>query len=363
MRLYIVGAGFIARQHARGVTPLPQAPTELHVCDSNPDTLVSFQKEYPSFKTWPTMEAMLQAPADEKDIVVIATPPIPHAALAEKAMLSGRHVLVEKPLAMSEGELRNLQEVSRRTGRRFAECSVRFIDTPAFRRAASLLGSGAIGRPKSLRWIHRSRRTRAGVEYQPGSSWFLDRSEAGGGTLLDWGPYDLCAVFQLLHPRAFEVRTAWTAQFVNGMEPVGATYDIETQASAACLLELEDGSRIPLTYERTSAIYGREDSIAEIEGEKGAVRFDWLGWIDGGALVWSKDEGGKAVDQVESFGAGDLDFQFKPLHYFVKALQGQENPGFEGGRACYIHACVLAIARAAATGQPQRVARREWETV
>ncbi|UPW18738.1 oxidoreductase [Agarivorans sp. TSD2052] len=53
----------------------------------------------------------------EIDIVVIASPNAMHAQLAEQAMLSGKHVIVEKPLAINSEQCLHLQQLSEQTGR------------------------------------------------------------------------------------------------------------------------------------------------------------------------------------------------------------------------------------------------------
>lgn len=360
MRLYIIGAGFIGRQHARAAMAMPKPFSEMHVCDPSPTALAAFKVAAPTFSTWDSVEAMLADPPRADDLVVIATPPASHVGLGVSVMQGGRHALIEKPLALVEADLRRLLDVAAKSGKRFADCSARFLHSPAADLTAKLLGDGTLGRVGHIRWSHRNRRSRPGVEYQPQSPWFLNKSLAGGGILLDWAPYDLGLIFQLLKPVAFEVRHAFTRQFINGKEPAGQVNDVETQIVAACVLELADGSKVQLSYERASAVYGREESLAELEGARGALRMDWLGWIDAGKASLSVDQEGQPKDSDLGVGPGELDLHFKPLHYFSAALRGEPNLGFEGVEACYLHACVLALSSAAETGRVQSVRRSDW---
>lgn len=79
------------------------------VCDSAPSRDpggISFYRDVPGFL------------ADEAiDIVSIATPPSTHKALAIEAMRRGKHVLIEKPLALTEADGLEIIRVSRETGR------------------------------------------------------------------------------------------------------------------------------------------------------------------------------------------------------------------------------------------------------
>ncbi len=360
MRLYIIGAGAIARQHGRAVAASAEPFSELHVCDPAPSALTAFKESNTAFKIWDSAEAMLKAAPQADDLVIVATPPSSHVDLGVSIMLGGRNALIEKPLALSQADLRRLLDAAASSGKRFADCSARFLHSPAADLAATLLTTDQLGRVGHIRWFHRNRRSRPGIEYQPQSPWFLDKSLAGGGILLDWAPYDLGLLFQLFKPVAFEVRHAFTSQFINGHEPANKVNDVETQITAACVLVLKDGAKIQLSYERASAVYGREESLAEIEGARGAFRMDWLGWIDAGRAFLSTDDEGKPKDVDLGVGPGDLDLQFKPLAYFSAALRGQANLGFEGAEACYLQACVLALASAAERGHAQIVQRSDW---
>ena len=56
----------------------------------------------PSVKSYPTSNDLLAV--DDIDIVSIATPPSSHADLARAAMRSGKHVLIEKPIATTASD-------------------------------------------------------------------------------------------------------------------------------------------------------------------------------------------------------------------------------------------------------------------
>ena len=82
---------------------------------------------------------MLSQPAREGDIVVVATPPDTHADLAVQALHSGRHVLCEKPLALTVAEARTMLEAARARNRRLGCCSARHQGTPVMEDVARVL--------------------------------------------------------------------------------------------------------------------------------------------------------------------------------------------------------------------------------
>lgn len=83
-------------------------------------------------------EASIQA-------VAVATQPSTHHDLARRALLAGKHVFVEKPLALEIGHAEELVALARRLGRRLMVGHILQYH-PAFSRLQSLIASGAIGR-------------------------------------------------------------------------------------------------------------------------------------------------------------------------------------------------------------------------
>ncbi len=74
------------------------------------------QKAYPRVPVYPSLEAMLQQAT--LDVVVVATPNDAHVAMAEQCLRAGKHVVIDKPVAVSSSEAARLFPVTRETGRR-----------------------------------------------------------------------------------------------------------------------------------------------------------------------------------------------------------------------------------------------------
>jgi predicted dehydrogenase len=101
--------------------------------------------------------------------VAVATSPDSHAALALRALAAGRHVFVEKPLALDLGEARGIAARARASGRVLMTGHVlRFH--PAFRRLDELVRAGRLGR---LLRIHASRMGPGTVRAQEDAMWCL----------------------------------------------------------------------------------------------------------------------------------------------------------------------------------------------
>src|SRR5688500_15659364 len=110
IRIFLLGAGVIARHHAAAALDADVLPggAELHVADPNAAAAAAFLLEFPDAIAHPDVTSMLSLAAEPTDIAVIATPPFAHRDLVLEALESGRHVLCEKPLALTADEGREM---------------------------------------------------------------------------------------------------------------------------------------------------------------------------------------------------------------------------------------------------------------
>ncbi|HEY7953971.1 MAG TPA: Gfo/Idh/MocA family oxidoreductase [Polyangia bacterium] len=98
VRVAVVGAGYWGINHVRAFSRAPSAEL-VAVCDPDPAALARAAPLAPKAALQPSFEALL---TDETiEAVVLATPAARHADQARAALASGKHVFVEKPLALS----------------------------------------------------------------------------------------------------------------------------------------------------------------------------------------------------------------------------------------------------------------------
>lgn len=109
----IVGYGYWGPNLARNLNELPG--TELRwLCDPREAARERAKLRYPSLVTTADFDEVLHDP--DVDAVVIATPVSTHHPLAKAALLAGKHVFVEKPLAASSREAQELGALSEARG-------------------------------------------------------------------------------------------------------------------------------------------------------------------------------------------------------------------------------------------------------
>ena len=117
MKISIVGCGGISRTHIGAVRDIPYARI-ISVADCIHERAEAAAKQCGA-KAHTSLEDMLAG--EKPDVLHICTPHYLHVPMAVYAMECGVDVLCEKPCAMTEGQLEELRECQRRTGRQFGE--------------------------------------------------------------------------------------------------------------------------------------------------------------------------------------------------------------------------------------------------
>ena len=141
LRIAVLGYGYWGPNIVRNFSKVPGV-TISWVCDLNPKTLKEIPKVYPTIQT--TNDLSMVFSDRSVDAVVIVTPPATHFALAKRAILSDKHVLVEKPMTRSTPEARKLLSLARAT-KKILMVDHTFIYTPAITKLRSIVRSGMLG--------------------------------------------------------------------------------------------------------------------------------------------------------------------------------------------------------------------------
>ena len=177
LRWAVAGAGTISRSIVPDLLLIPENHVEI-VFSRNKAKAASFAEEFGVARWTDDFASLVRDP--RVDVLYLATPFATHADMAREALLAGKHVVVEKPMALNAGEVEELFALAERQGLFLMEAMwMKF--NPAFQHLFELMDSGLIGKPSSLR---------AGFGFplvaDGGSRWDVARS---GGTLLDQGIY------------------------------------------------------------------------------------------------------------------------------------------------------------------------------
>ncbi len=144
IRVAVAGAGFMGTVHAtRWATELGVGVVGIFSRNPERAEALAEQVQAPAFTD---LEEFLALPCD---VVDICLPTNRHAAIAVRAMESGRHVVCEKPMALTLEDADHMLRVATATGRLLLVAHVlRFW--PEYVEVRRLVRSGAIGRPTSV---------------------------------------------------------------------------------------------------------------------------------------------------------------------------------------------------------------------
>ena len=143
LKIGIVGAGIMGESHALVYRTHPQCRLTA-VCDFNHQRAEAFAEKYGGLQRYETVEEMLEKGG--VDLVSVCTPDFAHAGPALAAARAGKHVLVEKPLAVTVGDAQAMiQAASDNHVKVMAQFSHRWV--PAYRQAKDLLSKPESGQP------------------------------------------------------------------------------------------------------------------------------------------------------------------------------------------------------------------------
>jgi predicted dehydrogenase len=212
------------------------------------------------FAQW---EEMLERTKPE--IVVIATPPHLHHAIAVRAFAAGAHVLCEKPLAMTGADAEAMVDAARGAGRVGMTCfNWRFA--AAMQELHTRVTEGSVGRVfhLALRWLA----SRWADEKAP-ATWRMDRTQAGHGAMGDMGVHLVDLVRWTFGEFRRVSAHAGIAYPLRSAPGVGRPPDAEDYCTV--LGELDSGAQVTLTASR--AAHGVNEHSLEAFGTRGGVSY------------------------------------------------------------------------------------------
>jgi len=139
-RLALIGAGYWGKNLVRNFHGL--GCLDL-ICDRSEELLARFREQYPGIETCHTLREVLAR--DDIQAVAIATPAQFHFEQARSALMAGKHVFVEKPMALREGEVSKLATLARERGLTLMVGHLLQYH-PVFRALKQLAADGELGR-------------------------------------------------------------------------------------------------------------------------------------------------------------------------------------------------------------------------
>ena len=201
--------------------------------------------------------------AADLDAVSVCVANVYHADMTVKALNAGKHVLCEKPMAISLAECEAMVSAAAASGKHLMiGHNQRYA--PAHQKARALIEAGEIG--KVLTFLTTFGHSGPEIWTGTANSWVFDRSKAAFGALADLGIHKADLIHYLTGDEIIEA-----SAFVGTLDkksPEGVPITVDD--NALCIMRLKQGGMGVLRASWT--FYGQEDNSTRIYGTKGVLR-------------------------------------------------------------------------------------------
>jgi predicted dehydrogenase len=311
MRFGIIGCGVVAPTHAVALGGIEQAEL-VAVADASHSRAENFAKEFKVPRAFFNHRQLLDDP--DVDAVCVCTPHHLHSSIGIEAAQAGKHVLVEKPMAVSLEEADRLIRACAESGVTLGVVFQHRFD-PATRYVKRLVEDGALGKmvlgSAYVKWFRTE-------DYYDPASWRGRWELAGGGVLIN----------QAIH--AIDV-LCWLMGDVN---QVMGYYDacvhrIEVEDTAVASLRFANGALGVI--EASTTTYPQSPERIELSGSRGTVTIE-------GGLIARHELAGQSADSP-NLDVGDHRFHGKTYYGtshprlvedFVEAILKGRSPAVDG---------------------------------
>lgn len=316
LRVGIVGYGFMGKTHSHAYRSLgyfyDTLPASIELVGVATNTEKSWRRAVErdgfSFGTTDFRELC----ASDVDIINVCTPNDTHKDIVLAALEAGKHVYVDKPLAISLDDARAMAQAAAAHPDLVTQVTFQYRFVPALLRAKQLMDAGALGRLYSARvcYLH------AGyVDPNRPHTWRLDKERSGpGGALFDLGSHVIDLTRHLLGEIA-EVQHLGATMIPERplKDDPSKKAPVEVDDISILVCRLENGA--VGTIESSRLATGTQDEIRfEAHGSKGAIRFNlmqpnYLEFYDATCHEghYGGDRGFKAIESVQRYPS--------PAHY------------------------------------------------
>ncbi len=327
MRLAVVGAGFIAGAHAAAAASLPDVEL-VAVSDRDAAAAARFGAAWGA-RVVPDAADLLAA--DDVDAVVVCTPNDTHAQLALAAAAAGKHLLLEKPMALSAASARSVADAFVAADRvLLVGHTHRHADYA--RQVREVIASGRLGTVRSVRIA-----ITGGWIWGGWSTWVLDPARSGGHAFHNGVHLFDLARWWLGSPIAsvYAVGQPLTSAALAIDDYLCSTLVAESGATAVC--EISRGERPKTTSLFEIVVHGDRGTLLRTHGDEGLVAYT------------TGASGPRAVGGVDPFR--------RQLAMFARAVAGGAPPDPGPDLAVHATAVAEAVERSARAGQSVEVGR------
>jgi len=201
VRLALVGYGYWGPNYARVFNELPES-TLSAICEINPERLGHALLRYPKVEGYTDVKELLRR--RDIDAIVLSTPASTHFELVRSTLETGRHVLVEKPMALTTEQCEKLCELAERT-RCVLMVGYTFLYNAGIRKLKECMETTDFG---CVYYLHATRTNLGPIRQDVNAIW-------------DLAPHDIAIFNYLLNQQPKWVSAVGTCVLRNTREDVG----------------------------------------------------------------------------------------------------------------------------------------------
>ena len=338
----VIGCGGIAQgAHMPGYSKLPKAKM-VACCDVDAKKAKEAAEKFDIGKVFTDYEELIAL--DDIDAVSVCTPNFAHMAPTMAAMKAGKHVLVEKPMAMNAAEAKAMVKAARKNGRKLmVGLNYRWgAGIQALKRHADAgeFGEMYFARAQCLR--------RRGI---PGWGVFIEKDKQGGGPLFDLGVHVMDAVLYLMgFPKPVAASGAIYTKFGTRKGVIGLMGQWDPKKYT-----VEDYALGLIRFKKGQTIFVETSFAANIE--KDIFNFSLLGTKAGCTLDPLKiygERNGNLTDTTPVFTKGENTHDIE-MRLFVDCILKDTDPPVTGEQGLLIQKIMDAIYTSAEEGREVRI--------
>ena len=277
-KVALLGAGFIADIHIESYHRFVPDAEVVAVFTRRPERAKAFAKKHGIARWFADLDKAITGSGC--DVVDVCIPNFLHHRAVLAAAGAGKHVIIEKPLAMNLGEADEMIAACRAAKRKLMYAE-ELCFAPKYERVRRLVKEGAVGRIFQMRQCEK--------HSGPHSDWFYDIHQSGGGALMDMGCHGIAWFRWMLggRPKALSVYAHMQGGLIHRKRT-------RAEVNSVCIVEFEGGA-IGVA-ENSWAKHGGMDDRVEVYGDAGVVYADLF--LGNSALTCSEKGYGYAMEKA-----------------------------------------------------------------
>lgn len=316
VKVGIIGSQFEADIHAASFQIMPEEAEVVAVASPTAGHAAELARRYGIPRVFRDYREMLAEP--DIELVTITAPNSLHRQMTCDAARAGKHVVCEKPLAMTLAEADEMIDACRRAGVLLLYAEELFF-TPKYVKAKEMADQGAFGK------VHLVKQSEK--HFGPHSAWFWDVDRSGGGVWMDMGCHGVAFCYWFLGRPRIESVYCQMGTYVHRDKTQG-------EDEVIAILEFSGGALG--VVENSWARRGGMDDRIEVYGDAG-VTYGNLHM--GNALPTYSERGyGYAVEKAPSTSGWSYpvfeelwNYGFpQEMRHFARCVRGKESPQATG---------------------------------